>query len=325
MSAPAVSVCVATFRRPDRLGRLLACLGENEAPPGGFEVVVVDDGSPVDDGVAGVLAEAGRELAAKGICMRSARQGRNRGPGAARNVAWRMAAGEWIAFTDDDCRPDRKWLVSLLDAARGKPAQVVVGRTVPDPDRVDLLGLPFSRSVAVDGMTGYFHTCNILYPRELLDRLGGFDEEFRLIGDDTDLGWRAQEAGASLSYCPAAIVVHDVVVGDWHSDLRSRRRWADVVRVIAKHPGARRLAWRPYVYRRSHLPILGIAVLMPALLAGRAGRVLFTGAVGVLLAGDMLRAGSIAGARAKMQGRVSDAYEVALLVEASWRQGALLL
>src|SRR5207248_9645513 len=49
----------------------------------------------------------------------------NRGPAPARNLAWRMAEGEWIAFTDDDCRPATDWLVQLLKTADEAQAEVV--------------------------------------------------------------------------------------------------------------------------------------------------------------------------------------------------------
>lgn len=325
MSQPAVTVCVATYRRPDRLARLLQRLGCLDTPQGGFEVVVVDDGSPEEDGVTEVLEHGAHSLGDAGIRMRFARQASNRGPGAARNVAWRMAEGEWVAFTDDDCVPERDWLVELIGEARRAGADVVVGRTRPDPERVHLLAEPFARSVRVESMTGYFHTCNILYRRSLVERLGGFDEEFRLIGDDTDLGWRAEEAGARAVFAPSAVVTHDVVVGTWRSDRASRRRWADVVRVIAKHPGARGLAWRPYVYRHTHLPILALGALSPLVLGGPRGKTVFAGALGALVLSDALRAGSPAAGLARLQGRISDAYEVAHLLRASWRERTLVL
>ena len=60
--------------------------------------------------------------------------------------------------------------------------------------------------------SGWYETCNIAYPRELLERLGGFDAAFAgndrgdypVGGEDTDLGLRARAAGAELVFEPAA-------------------------------------------------------------------------------------------------------------------------
>jgi GT2 family glycosyltransferase len=66
--------------------------------------------------------------------------------------------------------------------------------------------------VRVDRWTGQFETSNVAYRRELLDRLGGFDERFEgdSFGEDVDLGWRALRAGSKEAFVPEAIVRHPV-------------------------------------------------------------------------------------------------------------------
>jgi GT2 family glycosyltransferase len=316
-----VSVCVPTYRRPGPLAEALDALLALDPPDGGYEVVVVDDGSPVEDGVGAVL-----EAAAAGapVPLRWERLPANAGPAAARNAAWRVAAGEWLAFTDDDCRPARDWLVRLLDRADAAGADVVQGRTRPDPDKAHLLAEPWARSMVVDEQNEYFQTCNILYRRALVADLGGFDERFRAIGDDTDLGWRALAAGARVVFAGDAVVDHDVVVKDFAADLRSRRRWVDTIRVLTKHPDARRLAWKPYIYRRSHVPLLGLLLVSPVIVTRR-GRQVWFGLVAALAACDAARAGSPQAAAVAVQRRIADAYEIALLAAASARYRVLLL
>ena len=311
-----------TYRRPGSLATALEALLGLDPPEGGYEIVVVDDGSPDRDEVTDVLQAA---AASAPVPLRWDALERNRGPAAARNVAWRMANGEWIAFTDDDCRPAKDWIVRLLDKADAGRADVVQGCTVPDPDRAHLLAQPFTRTMQVDGLNGFYPTCNIAYRRSLVELLGGLDEQFRLIGDDTDLGWRAEEAGARIVFAADAVVVHDVVLGSWRSDLRSRRRWADGVRMVAKHPDARRrLMWKPYVYRRSHAPLLALAAGFP-LVASRRGRCLWLAAVAALVAADVSGAGSAGAAKARLQRRVSEAYEIAWMLRRSVAERALLL
>ena len=314
-----VSVCMPTYRRPKQLRDALERLFQLKPPTGGFEIVVVDDGSPAADGVTAVLDELS---ALAPIPLRWEASPYNQGPGATRNVAWRLAEGDWIAFTDDDCRPEVDWLVGLLERAHDVGADVVQGRTVPDPEKEHLLAEPFSRSIRVDRANEYYQTCNIAYRRSLIEQLGGFDERFRHSGEDTDLGWRAVEAGAKVAFASEAVVFHDVAVVSWRADLRGRRRWGDVVTVIAKHPGARRLAWKPYIYRPTHMAPLALAGILP-LTASRAGRRLAAAAVVAFLVRAAVRSPShpFAG----VVRRVGDCYEVAVLLRASAKDRTLLL
>jgi GT2 family glycosyltransferase len=291
-----------------------------DAPKGGYEIVIVDDGSPASAEIPALL-ESWRQRSP--VPIRSRSLARNGGPCGARDAAWRMATSEWIAFTDDDCLPDRDWLVRLLESASGG-ADVVQGRTQPDPARSHLLTQPFARSVSVSGPGEYFHTCNILYRRSLLEALDGFDLDFSFSAEDTDLGWRARAAGATIVFDDGAVVTHDVVVGDWRSDLKGRRRWTDVVHMIAKHPAARSLAWKPFIYRRSHLFVFGYALAL-ALLAPEPTRRGAAVALAALLGRDLVTSGSLRRAPATLQGRLADGYEVVLLLRESVRQRTVLL
>ena len=86
----------------------------------------------------------------------------------------------------------------------------------------------------------WLQTCNIAYPRALLEELGGFDESFRTApGEDTDLGWRAIEAGTRLVYEPAALNWHAVHVPGALELIRTSQRWSGTVRNVARHPQLR--------------------------------------------------------------------------------------
>ena len=74
--------------------------------------------------------------------------------------------------------------------------------------------------------------------REMLEELGGFDEGFRLYGEDIDLCYRAAKAGWERWYVPQAEVVHA------HAALTDRRlltrrtlwHWRGIGRFVRKHP-----------------------------------------------------------------------------------------
>jgi hypothetical protein len=120
------------------------------------------------------------------------------------------------------------------------------------------------------------------------------------------------------------VVTHEVDVRDWLSDLRSRKRWIDVVTVMRRHPASRRLAWRPYVFRPAHLPILVLVAALP-LTFTRHGRRAWVGLLAAQVAYDVIRAPSPEAAVVKLQHRVNDAWEVALLARKSVEERTLLL
>jgi glycosyltransferase involved in cell wall biosynthesis len=246
---PAVSVVVATRDRPDRLAALLVALAGQTLEAGRFEVVVVDEGSrPRTRALLDAAAAGG------GVALSVLRHERPLGPGAARNAGWRAARGGLVAFTDDDCRPARGWLAAGLEAHRRSPGALVQGRTLPDPRDGRHRG-PFTRTVQVERLGPQYETCNVFYPGELLERLGGFDEGFGLRpgGEDTDLAWRAIELGRRPVFCKGALVFHAVTDLGPLGCLRDATRWTETVRVFARHPATRsmlhhRIFWNVWHY-----------------------------------------------------------------------------
>ena len=253
---PRISVVVPTRNRAERLRALLASLAEQDAPP--FEVVVVDNAS--DDDTLAAIAEAD---AAADAHVHAIHLPQPMGPAVARNRGWRAARGDLIVFTDDDVVAQPGWLGALHRAHERQPDALVQGQTVPDPREVDRLSA-FARSQAASGPGPWFQTCNIAYPRALLEQLGGFDESFwEAAGEDTDLGWRAVEAGARVVYEPGALnwhAVHDV--GPLQL-IRSSQKWRLGVRNVANHPDLRAALPGRVFWKRSH------AFLLLALLARR--------------------------------------------------------
>jgi GT2 family glycosyltransferase len=194
------------------------------------------------------------DRAAAGMALRVLRHDRARGPAAARNAAWRAAAAPLVAFIDDDCRADAGWLAALVARSRRQPGAFVQGSVEPDPRERHRLDA-FSLSMEVTAPTAWYPACNIAYSRDLLERLGGFDERFRFpAGEDTDLGWRAREAGAEPLFEPGARVFHAVHRVGALARARSTRRWGDIPEVVARHPGLRRDLSLGLFWRRSHGP-----------------------------------------------------------------------
>ena len=314
MSGPAISVVVPTRNRSARLRALLESLEQQKGPA--FEVIVVDNAS--DDDTRAIV-EAKR---ARGI-----RLPEPMGPAVARNVGWQEARGGLVVFTDDDVVASDGWLASLAAAHAREPEAVIQGRTEPDPRELDRLSA-FARSQSASGPGPWFQTCNIAYPRALLERLGGFDEWFwDAAGEDTDLGWRAVEAGARVIYEPAALNWHAVHEPGPLALIRSSQRWRMAVRNVARHPGIRASLHHGVFWKRSHERLLVMAL---GLAAGarmrRAGTLATTAGLAAYLHAHRSEHGSYAGTAAALPAHVAlDAAEMLAMLRGSVAARTLVL
>jgi GT2 family glycosyltransferase len=249
-------VVVPTRDRPAGLAALLDALDRQTLPRRLFEIVVVADG-PAANGAA---------APADGRIDRALQHERSLGPATARNTGWRASGGALVAFVDDDCRPEPGWLEAGLRAHEGTPWALVQGRTRPEPDEEHLLRHPRARSIRVDRLGPFFETCNIFYPRELLERVGGFDQTIPTAGaEDTDLALRSLEAGAAAVFAPEALVNHAVHEFTLPGALRFTWRWRTMVRLVKRHPGLRAaFPWHGRIWRETHarliLALLGLAL-----------------------------------------------------------------
>lgn len=242
---PAVAVVVATRGRADLLPRLVDALAAQQVA-GGMEAVIVDDASP--DATWPTLE---RLAASAPFPLRPLRLDRRCGPAVARNCGWQATAAPVVAFTDDDCVPQPGWLAALVRTI-AEGADLVQGRTVPNPGQLHRRRA-FARTIETTTETGFYETCNMAYRRSVLEDLGGFDERFRYpYGEDTDLAWRAKEAGYTSAFAPDAEVFHDVVPSSFLARLRDSRRREGMVLAVSRHPRLRETLDHPLFYRPTH-------------------------------------------------------------------------
>ena len=227
----AVSVVVASHGRHLRLRWLLNALEEQTLDRSRWDLVVVHDYD--SDTARRVIDE--HPLSADGTLRQIAIAAGTGSPSRQRNIGWRAAGGSVIAFTDDDCRPEPDWLERMLAVARREPGAVVQGRTRPDPLERGLLAAPHVRTMWIEPVGPYAQTCNILYPRAVLERLEGFDER-AIAGEDVGLSLRARRAGIGIVAAPDAIVNHAVESHTLPGILRQNLKWRHLAYLVKRHP-----------------------------------------------------------------------------------------
>jgi succinoglycan biosynthesis protein ExoM len=217
---PDVSICIATFRRPRGLVRLLDSLSKLKLPDGlRVEILVVDN-----DARGGARAGA----RARGVAVADVRwfvepvQNIAR----ARNRAIDAARGRWVAFIDDDEVADENWLAAywsqvLQDVGDGFFGPVLPRLQGPPRPWLDLATF-YSRPRHASGTpvpAAELSTSNALLRRSLFAERR-FDPAWGPTGgSDFELFEAMRAAGASFLWCDEAVVVETVPAR------RYRLRW----------------------------------------------------------------------------------------------------
>jgi succinoglycan biosynthesis protein ExoM len=203
-----VSLCIATYRRPERLAAVLEDLTLQRRLPD--EVVVVDN-----DAEAGARAIVERRLALGApFPIRYAVQPQ-KNISITRNKTVELAACEWLAFIDDDERAPPKWLDDLMIAAAQFHADGVLGPVDPV--------VPASAPLWI--RRGHFYEFPRMATGEVIPRNrlrfgnvlvkaswlrgipGPFDPALGLTGgEDGDLLARLAKQGARMIWCDEALV-----------------------------------------------------------------------------------------------------------------------
>lgn len=203
LSAPcSFSVIVCTRNGRERIAGCLEALRALEGVA--CETIVVDDGS--DDGTAEFVAE--RYPWVKLLRLDPG------GLSTARNAGAAAASREILAFTDDDCEPDREWLLRLGRVFADGRFSAAGGPNLPPPPRswgeavvCAAPGAP-SHVMLDDAEAEHLPGCNLVVTKAAFAGIGGFDPRFHTAGDDVDFCWRLRDAGYRLGFAPGAFVWH---------------------------------------------------------------------------------------------------------------------
>jgi GT2 family glycosyltransferase len=245
MSDLSVSVIIVSRGRPDALRRCLT--GVAQLQYRSFEVVVV----ACPEGIAETeQMEILPEIKCIGFDEANI--------SAARNLGLVHAAGEVVAFLDDDAVPEPLWLHHLVaPAARADVAAMggyVRGRNgisyqykartldahgtpqdvAIDPLQATVLVPPNGRAIKTEGT-------NMAFRRDVLVDIGGFDPAFRFYLDETDVNMRLARAGHATALVPLAQVHHGFAASATRRDDRVPRDLYEI--------GA---SWG--VFQRKHIP-----------------------------------------------------------------------
>ena len=210
-----VSVVLVNFRGTDDTLTAVSHLRSLDWPADRLEIVVVENGSGDDS------AERLRALPDVTLVVSD----QNLGFAGGSNLGVSRSSGEFVAFLNNDARPDPAW-ISAAVAAFGTSSSIgaVASRVLDwDGELVDYIGSamtwygqgykPFTGerppALGDEERDVLFGTGSAMFVRRSVFRqLGGFDERYFMFFEDVDLGWRLNLLGLRFRYAPASLAFH---------------------------------------------------------------------------------------------------------------------
>jgi glycosyltransferase involved in cell wall biosynthesis len=219
-----VSVVIPTYRRPQLLKKCLEALLEQTITD--FEIIVVSDGP--DSATADLIYSIQAQVPVRYLPLP-----KKKGPAAARNYGWQNAEAEIIAFTDDDCLPENNWLVEIVRAIEGNGNIAITGKvTVP----VSYPPTDYEKNTA--GLeTADFITANCACTKTVLQKAGGFDEQFSMAWrEDSDLHFKLLQNDIPIKRLNSAEVIHPVRKSKWGVSVKEQKKTMFDALLYKKYP-----------------------------------------------------------------------------------------
>ncbi len=221
------SIIIPTYNRSRDLINALKHLIAQTIPKDKYEILIIDDGST--DDTEETISNLKSQILKPEIRYFKIENG---GPAKARNKGIKEAKGEIIFFTDDDCIVPSNWMETLLSGLKRYPGAVGAGGWyLPHENKTEknvgfwqrhhpryiiskILSGSFSGQYEIlsndpfryFGVSAY-NTANIAYKKTILEKVGGFKEDFYWPGaEDNDLAFRITLAGHILLYIPFYVI-----------------------------------------------------------------------------------------------------------------------
>jgi glycosyltransferase involved in cell wall biosynthesis len=226
-----ISIVIPTYQRPALLKKCLDAIMLQSFPKEAYEVIIVTDGPDeethkmVQQYTAG---EGNSNVSCYSLIVK-------KGPAAARNVGWKIAKGELILFTDDDCIPDFNWAKNYYNAFTfyeetliAFTGKILVPRSMHPTD--------FELNTA-HLETADFVTANCACSKAALEMVDGFDEAFTMAWrEDSDLEFKLLKRQIPIIKTEEAEVCHPVRKAPWGVSLKEQKKSMFDALLFKKHP-----------------------------------------------------------------------------------------
>ena len=205
---PFISIVIPTYNRPEKLKECLESLTELEYSRDSYEVIVVDDGRKKS--LESVVENFNNQIEITLLKQKNA------GPATARNTGAKQAKGEFLAFTDDDCKPAPDWLNKIAACFANAPDSLIGGKTInilpENPFSTasqELINYLYSYYNRDPEQATFLASNNIAISKERFQKIGGFDTTYpRAAAEDREFCDRWLQYGNQMIYVPEVNVYH---------------------------------------------------------------------------------------------------------------------
>jgi glycosyltransferase involved in cell wall biosynthesis len=158
---PSASIIIAAYNNANTLKRVLGAMLCLDYPE--YEIIVVDDAS--SDNTKEMMKSFAKENKIKYL-----RFEKNQGVCMARNNGIELAKNEFVVNMDHDCIPKKDWLRKIIQGFS-------------------------SEKVGVVSSYAYYGGTSTAFRKSILEKVGGYDEEYRYYREDTDLSFKIMDLG----------------------------------------------------------------------------------------------------------------------------------
>lgn len=162
-----------------------------------FEVIVINNAS---DDLTGLILEEDKRVKVINLIDKVT-------VAAARNVGYRQALYNNIAFIDADILITKQWVDALKN-------YIAIDKNLVTGAKVGISVVPswieksWFYGMKKKSLTGYINSGNLVVKKAIVDALGGFDESL-ITGEDVDFSIRAKESGFDVCENPRFLVHHE--------------------------------------------------------------------------------------------------------------------
>lgn len=210
---PTVSVIIVSLNGKKWLKELIASILASNYPKNNMELIFVDNGST--DGSVDFV----KEMFTNDIRLNVIQNSENLGWSPANNQGMKAAKGELIVCISNDMIVDFNWIREIVKVMETDKTVGIIqcnsismwDRKTPDSgmNYLDRFGYSYSYASSKSNYEVFFaEGMAFAIKKEVIRKVGGFDDYFFMEYDDMDLSWRARLGGYKVLFAPKAIVYH---------------------------------------------------------------------------------------------------------------------
>lgn len=213
MNYPKVSIIIVTFNSATYLNSCLKSVLNSSYPE--KEIIIIDNNSTDETRI--IVKKFGDKI-------KKYNTGKNLGYAGGNNFGIEKSSGKYLFLLNPDTLVEKGFLeplVSEIEKNKKIAACQPLIRLMNNKKKINLTG-KVTHYLGFDWVDNYlkeippekreiysFSGCGILLRRDLLDKIGVFDETYFMYYEDTDLSWRIRLVGYKIVFVPESIIFHD--------------------------------------------------------------------------------------------------------------------